>query len=398
MIFDRASIFLALAVLVAVPGCAALSAVGPTVREIEAAPATPGDAGYLIVGVDDRVVNILAHAPGDSFSGSFQNRRPSADLRIGAGDVLQVSIWEAGGSGLFGPAAAVSAGGGVAASQTQPGSHGSALQPVVVSREGFVFVPFAGRIQAIGATPDQVRQRIENALRDKAIQPQVMVSLASNGANVANVGGEVARAGIVPLSLRGDRLLDVISIAGGARFPAHETNVRVTRRGHGVTVSLQRIVEASSENIFVQPGDEVYVSRVPQTFTAFGAAGKVGQYAFDSDRLSLAEGVARAGGLIDTQADPAGVFLFRYEYPRVAGQLDSNFRANGAGRVPVIYKLNMREANGYFFAQNFRMRDKDVIYVANSDATQLLKFFMLVRGVTGIVGDLTSTGTGVSRF
>lgn len=398
--FHPSSRILAVALSFVVGGCASLPASGPTVREIEAGPADPVAAGYLIVNIDDHVVDVVAHAPGDSFTGSFQNRRPAADLRIGAGDILQISIWEAGGSGLFGPAGAgagVSGGGpgggaGLGA-QPQLGSHGAALQPVVVGREGFVSIPYAGRIQAAGSTPDQVRARIENALRDKAIQPQVMVALASNGANVATVGGEVARAGIVPLSLRGDRLLDVVAAAGGARFPAHETTVRVTRHGHGVTVSLQRIVNASSENIYVQPGDEIYVSRLPQTFTAFGATGKVGQYAFDTDQLSLAEGVAKAGGLVDNQADPSGVFLFRHEYAKVADQLDNHNASAGRSRVPVIYRLNLREANGYFRAQKFPMRNKDIILVSEADGTQLLKFFTLVSGAAGIVGNLRTAAT-----
>ena len=390
--------WVACALCLTVAGCASLPAAGPTAREVEAGAVNPAEAGYMIVNIDDHVVDILAHAPNETFTGSFQNRRPSSDLRIGAGDVLQISIWEAGGSGLFGPSGVSAggtgaAGGGTAAAQAPLGSHGAALQPVVVSREGFVSIPFAGRIQAAGSTPDQVRARVENALRDKAIQPQVMVALASNGANVATVGGEVGRSGVVPLSLRGDRLLDVVAAAGGARFPAHETYVRLTRHGHGVTVLLQRIVDASSENIYVQPGDQIYVSRDPQTFTAFGATGKVGQYAFDTDSLSLAEGVAKAGGLLDNQADPSGVFLFRHEYARVADQLEPHSATAARGKVPVIYRLNLREANGYFRAQNFHMRDKDIILVAEADATQMLKFFTLVSGVTGIVGNLRSTAT-----
>ena len=397
---SRARTLSALALCIALPGCAILPASGPTVRELEASVPDPVESGVLVVNIDDHVIDILAHAPGDSFSGSFANRRPASELRIGPGDVLQISIWEAGGSGLFGPSGLGGGptGGekgqaGAGASQPQLGSHGSALQPVIVSREGFVTVPFAGRIPASGSTPDQVRQRIENALRDKAIQPQVMVALASNGANVATVGGEVTRAGVVPLSLRGDRVLDVVAAAGGARFPAYETFVRVTRKGRGATVLLQRVVDNSSENIYVQPGDEIYISRLTQTFTAFGAAGKIGQYAFDAPSLSMAEAIAKAGGLLDQTADPEGVFLFRQEYRGVADSLDPNHRAAGLSRIPVVYKLNLRDANGYFRAQNFPVRDKDIVLVATATGSQLAKFFVLVRGITGSIADIKSAGT-----
>src|ERR1700730_11249334 len=57
-------------------------------------------------------------------------------------------------------------------------------------------------------------------------------------------------------------------------------------------------------------------------------------------------------------------------------------------RVPVVYRLNLRVGNGYFLAQSFPMRDKDVILLANADGAQLLKFFVLLRGPTGAFHDL----------
>jgi hypothetical protein len=48
----------------------------------------------------------------------------------------------------------------------------------------------------------------------------------------------------------------------------------------------------------------------------------------------------------------------------------------------------LRDAEGYFLSQSIQMRDKDVLLIANAEATQIQKMLNLVRGVTGIAYDL----------
>ncbi len=74
------------------------------------------------------------------------------------------------------------------------------------------------------------------------------------------------------------------------------------------------------------PNDVIYLYSEPQTFVALGAVGGgttggQGQYKFDAWRISLAEAVAKQGGLLDAQADPAAVFLYRGEPKEVAREL-----------------------------------------------------------------------------
>ena len=90
-----------------------------------------------------------------------------------------------------------------------------------------------------------------------------------------------------------------------------DTWVMLERAGRRATVPFGALVYEPANNIFVHPNDTIYVYREPQTFVAFGASGQQGQFNFEAWRLSLAEGVARAGGLNDTLADPASVFLYR---------------------------------------------------------------------------------------
>ena len=46
----------------------------------------------------------------------------------------------------------------------------------------------------------------------------------------------------------------------------------------------------------------------------------------------------------------------------------------GHGAVPVVYRLNFRDAGSYFLARRFDIRDKDLLYVASHPVNELTKF------------------------
>jgi polysaccharide export outer membrane protein len=55
----------------------------------------------------------------------------------------------------------------------------------------------------------------------------------------------------------------------------------------------------------------------------------------------------------------------------------------------VVYRLNLREANSFFLARAFQMKDKDIIYVTNAPAVPVHKFLNLVSTITSpILGGL----------
>jgi len=190
----------------------------------------------------------------------------------------------------------------------------------------------------------------------------------------------------VPLSINGDRLLDLIALAGGAKSPVYETFVRLSRNGVTATIPMEQLVSEPPENIYAWPGDVLTLVRIPQTFSVFGATGQNMQVTFGAEKITLAEALAKAGGLQDLRADPAGVFLFRFEPPAVVGALKASALATGpGGSSPVVYRLDLSDANSYFFAQRFPVEDKDVIYVANARLNELQKFFTLLNTITGPV-------------
>ena len=85
---------------------------------------------------------------------------------------------------------------------------------------------------------------------------------------------------------------------------------------------MQAIINNPAENIFVLPGDVITAIRQPLTYTAFGATGRNAVIPFDQVEVSTEEAIAKAGGMLDYQADPDGVFIFRFEPVSLARQLD----------------------------------------------------------------------------
>jgi polysaccharide export outer membrane protein len=378
---------------VALAGCSTIPTSGPTVSQIFEQAATNGQRHFVLVDVDNHVVTTLLAQPGASFQARFQTYGKPPPPKIGIGDSVSVSIWEAA-PGLFGTAPTTGATSGVSG-----GSTSVTIPEQVVGTDGAVSVPFAGRIPVAGRTPLDVQDEIQQRLSGKAIEPQAIVTVPKSVTNVATVSGEVVGGARVPLSVGGDRLLSLIAAAGGAKAPVYQVFVRLSRNGVTVTIPMAKLVSDPAENIYAWPGDVLTLMEVPQTFAVFGATTQNAEVPFGAERITLAEALAKAGGLQDMRADPQGVFLFRFEPPSVVNGLNVAPLAVGPnGTSPVVYRLNLKDAQSYFYAQRFPIEDKDVIYVANAPLTELQKVFTLINTVTGpvISGVVVSRSVGGS--
>ena len=240
--------------------------------------------------------------------GTFGRQGPVSTQAIGVGDSVQVVIWEAAAGGLFSAPANDRIG---------PGSRSATIPEQVVGPDGAVTVPYAGRVRVVGRTPKQVEEAIVTALTSKAIEPQALVTITKNVANTVTVVGEVTGGARVPLTTRGDRILDVVAQAGGTKAPAHETFITLMRNRKSVRIPMQAMLNDPSENVYVRAGDVVSVAREPQTFTSAGATGANAVVPFDAIGITLDQAIARTGGLNDNRADSAGVYVIRFERPAI---------------------------------------------------------------------------------
>ncbi len=351
-----------------VAACAQLPHEGPSRASLEKAYESNNTSGFVLIDVNSTVADYLANAREPSLGERFGKGKPANAERIGVGDVLQVKIWEADPGGLFATAGTVDRG---------------EIPSVVVDKRGNIRIPYAGTIKAAGRTPGQIAANVTHRLQSKTVEPQAHVTVIKNVANVVTITGDVNAAGIFPLTLRGDDLLDAIAAAGGSRHPSYETKIRLTRGSKTGETYLERVLKSPSDNIYVRSGDHIHVERAAKTYSAFGAVSEKGRIDFGSEKLSLIEGVSKARGLSDSRADPAGVFLMRFEPTKRAYDLaGQDVQGENRDVVPVIYRLDLQDPNQYFFAQTIPMRDKDVIYVANAPAVELDKFLTIVgKGV-----------------
>jgi polysaccharide export outer membrane protein len=209
---------------------------------------------------------------------------------------------------------------------------------------------------------------IEKGLRGQSQSPQALVTVKENVSRTVYVAGDVRRPGRLELSLQREHLLDAIAAAGGASNSAEDTIVRFNRGERTLEQRLGRIRAGEPDDLTLIPGDRIELIKRPRTFIVLGATSKVAQVPFETGDVSLAEAVARAGGPMDSSADPSAIFVFRYE--------PSESADDGA---PVVYRLNMLKPTSYFLSQRFAVRDKDVIYIGNAAANQPAKLVSILN-------------------
>jgi polysaccharide export outer membrane protein len=372
----------------ALAACASLPESGPPARAVvDGAKAKPG-LNYYLVAVSPQILSIINERRSPQLGKIFADGKPPPMQAIGVGDTVSVTIWE--NSGLFGVAQSVgpkSQFGAVAQvnAVTQPQSEAVTLPAQVVTQSGEINIPFAGRLPAAGLTPGQVEKEIVSAIKNSTIAPQVLVTVTENGSAIATVAGDVNHPGRIPLAMNGTRLLDAIAVAGGATSQTSDVAVQLTREGVTRRVRLDALVSNPAENIYLRTGDLVYLEREPQTAVILGATEKNEQVAFIKASMSLAELVGNGGGLADTRADPAGVFVFRYEPVSMVRSLGpETVEPDPQDMVPVVYQIDLKTPQGYFVAQSFGIKDRDLVYVANTETVQMGKIADLVTQFTGM--------------
>jgi polysaccharide export outer membrane protein len=354
---------------------------GPSKAEIDRARTTAEAASIQILDINESVTRqLLARRASHLFSESLSNTR-SAPRTLGPGDMLEVSIWEASPATLFSAtdqlnAAAGMLGGGKG---VIPTSHATTLPEEEIDDDGCIFVPFAGRIQAGGKTLQAVEADIAGRLAKKANQPEVLVRLTRDASSSATVVGEVNTSTRVPLLPGSEKLLDALASAGGVRQPVNKTTIQITRAQNVYSLPLETIIRDPQQNVLLQPGDVITALFQPYSFIALGATGKTDEINFETQGISLAQALARAGGLIDSRSDAQAVFIFRFESKDALSAWPRQpLKTTLDGQVPAIFRLDLSDPRSFFLMQSFPVQNRDVLYVSNAPSNEVQKFLNIL--------------------
>jgi len=389
------SALLAVVVAAVLPACSLLPGTGPKGDAVEnnatAGVRSSAALSYALVDVSADTIGFLSQPNLVTFQGEFPDKRAKPNQVVGVGDVLNISIFEAAPGGLFTPGQAAGA---------RPGNFVD-LPAQAVDQKGSIYVPYAGEIPAAARTIPDIQQAIVARLRNRAIEPQVVVSLNQQHSSVVSVLGDVNTPGVLALNSVGERLLALIARAGGPKFEAIESYVTLQRDGKRVKVLLSRVVHDPRENIFIRPNDVIFLTRESPSFTALGALnqnifGTNTEIPFDVETLTLAQAMGKSGGLNDQQSDPSEIYVYRYEDRRFLEKMGVDTTKFTLDRVPTIYHVNLRDPAGMLLASAFQMKIKDVMYVANAKVVDYYKLLLLINNTAATTSATANAVTNVN--
>jgi len=364
--------------VLAVTASCGLPRPGPDKKEIFAGSVLEqGDA--FIVSVNPRVTRATSVVPAFGFSEAFRNAGLVGSDTLAPGDVLSVTIFEnVKDDPLLG----------------NTGQRVSSLTEVQVDGQGYIFIPYAGRIKAAGQTPEGLRQAITRKLDAQTPDPQITVTRAAGDGSSISISGSVVAPGVFPIDRPTRTLAAMLARAGGVSIKPEVAIVRVTRGRQTGKVWLKDLWANPSLDIALRPGDQIVVEEDRRRFTALGATGQQALVPFESETLSALEALATVGGLQTAAADPTGVFVFRNEPAEIANLVLGRKDLQGAQRM--VYVLNLTQPNGMFEARDFLIRDGDTVYVTEAPYVRWNKVLAALTGATGTVANVGSAADSVS--
>jgi polysaccharide export outer membrane protein len=315
----------------------------------------------------------------------FRNPDPRL-YTVGPGDTLQIYLWEAPPAMLFAAAS------GSSSTSTASGAMMTTIPEQMVGSDGDIRMPFAGEILCAGKTLNQIADEIQQRLASMAHDPQVVVRLVSNHAQSISVVGNVKKSTQVPLIPGGVTVLQALAAAGGVDQAVSKVSIQISHAGKVIQLPLQDVVQNPEENISLRAGDVVTALYKPLRVTIMGATHKPQELDFEASGISLAQALARSGGLDGTAADAKAVFVFRMENPDLLTNWPQPLHPLPNGKVPVVFRFDFSNPATLFAAQNFPIQNHDLVYVASAPITDLQKFLGLIVQIVYPIQGLTTAG------
>ena len=312
---------------------------------------------------------VLAQAKAGAVAAASQALPPSrfADpsqyiYRLSPQDILGVTVWDH--PELTTPnGTTLSAGGNTTQSVGQvlqqpyttalPGQADPFGQ--TISADGTIYFPFIGRIRAAGKTASELRDQIAAGLTPYIKNPQVDVRVLSYRGQKVQVTGEVKTPGPLAISDVPLTLVDAITRSGGTNSDADLQRVRLTRNKQLYVLDANGLLDRgdTTQNVMLQAGDIINVpDNTNSRVFVLGEVKSPQPLYMLKGRLSIADALAQAGGILDTDANPRQIYVMR-------GMKDNPTK-------PEAYRLDLTQPDAIMLSAQFQLQPQDVIYVGTA--------------------------------
>lgn len=342
---------------------------GPSESEITADPdetALP----FAVVAVTDDVAQISRIDESRQFSNALLRSALENVDDIAPGDKLSITVWEnvGGGEGVL----------------TGVGQKFAILQETEVDEDGFIFMPYVGRVRASGNSLEGLRRVIARGLQDQTPDPQVEVRRLEQGGAKVSVIGNVRSPGIYVIENATRRILPMLSAAGGVVEEPEVALITLRRGKLSETIWLEELYDRTDFNVALRAGDQIIVERDRRAFTALGALNSQVRVPFPSRSINALEALGLVGGLNTQIGNPSGLFVFRTELPEVADALLPDARVVAPTRM--VYTIDLAQPGGMLTAASFSIRDGDILYATEAPAVRFIKALSAVAPVINFAG------------
>ena len=313
-----------------------------------------------------------------SFPGTTaDDMKSNYQYKIGNSDILSITIWDH-------------------PELTAPnGENGFAGH--MVGNDGKFYFPYAGKIQAQGKTANQVRRELESKLQSFITKPQVSVSLANFRSQKVYTSGAVVTPSTLMVNDSPMTVRDAISKSGGVKPFEYTGYATLARNNQNISIDLNRMLKYNDnrQNFILRNGDRLNIIERDEAEKAeildpiklrfemdkersiarlkkelerelkseqakvfvMGEVLKPGSVKYQVEEgMTLAEAINDAGSFKEETVNPKGTFVIRKE--------------SESDKIPTVYQLPLASVQSMFFAEQFTVRPRDIIYVTAAPATR----------------------------
>lgn len=203
----------------------------------------------------------------------FSTSVTAKDYVLGSGDVLRITVYE----------------------------HADLNAVVRISQTGSINFPLVGEVFIAGLNERAAEMKLSELLEQGGFvkSPQVSIIVDQYRSQQVSVLGEVNKPGVYAID-RGNRLMDLLAMAGGVNSSGGENAVLIKKGGNGQgghPIDLFQLLQKGdmTHNVEVADGDIIYIPRM-DVFYIYGEAQRPGSYRLQRN-MTVMQALSMGGGL-----------------------------------------------------------------------------------------------------